>query len=254
MRHVVRKRFGQHFLEDSEVVAEIIAAIAPRTEDHIVEIGPGLGALTAPLLERVAHLHVVEIDRDLCAQLRIRYPPERLTVHEGDALRFDFSALPAPLRVVGNLPYNISTPLLFHLSAVAVRCSDMHFMLQREVVERLTAAPGSKDYGRLSVMMQYRYSATRLLNVPSSAFRPQPKVDSAVVRLVPRPESELAAIDASHFGRVVARAFSTRRKTVKNSLSGVVSASDLVELGINPGLRAENLPVAAFVAIANRRS
>jgi 16S rRNA (adenine1518-N6/adenine1519-N6)-dimethyltransferase len=252
MRHVARKRFGQHFLADLEVVGRIVDAVAPRRDDCIVEIGPGLGALTAPLLERVRHLHVIEIDRDLCARMRERYPAERLTIHQGDALRFDFAALPAPLRVVGNLPYNISTPLLFHLVTVSARCADLHFMLQREVVDRLTALPGSKAYGRLSVMLQYRYRMERLMNVPASAFRPEPKVSSAVVRLVPRPAAELAALDAGQFGRVVTKAFSTRRKTVKNSLSGVVSAAELVELGIDPRSRAEDLAVPDFVAIANR--
>jgi 16S rRNA (adenine1518-N6/adenine1519-N6)-dimethyltransferase len=252
MRHVVRKRFGQHFLADLEVVGRIVEAVAPRRDDCIVEIGPGLGALTAPLLQRVPHLHVIEIDRDLCARMRERYPAERLTIHQGDALRFDFAALPAPLRVVGNLPYNISTPLLFHVAAVAARCTDLHFMLQREVVDRLTALPGSKDYGRPSVMLQYRYRMERLMNVPASAFRPEPKVSSAVVRLVPRPVAELAALDAGQFGRVVAKAFSTRRKTVKNSLSDMVSSAELVELGIDPRSRAEDLAVPAFVAIANR--
>jgi 16S rRNA (adenine1518-N6/adenine1519-N6)-dimethyltransferase len=252
-RHVARKRFGQHFLADAAVIADIVAAIAPRREDSMVEIGPGLGALTGPLLERLAHLHAVEIDRDLCARLRERYPAERLSVHQSDALRFDFAALPAPLRIVGNLPYNVSTPLMFHVAEVAAHCADLHFMLQREVVDRLTAQPGSKDYGRLSVMLQYRYRMERLMNVPASAFRPQPRVASAVVRLVPRPAAELAAVDAIRFGRVVAKAFSTRRKTVKNSLSDIISASELSAMEIDPGLRAESLPVAAFVAIANRQ-
>jgi len=216
-----------------------------------VEIGPGLGALTAPLLERLDHLHVVEIDRDLCARLRARFAPERLAVHEGDALEFDFATLPAALRVVGNLPYNISTPLLFHLSGVAQRCVDLHLMLQKEVVDRLAAAPGSKDYGRLSVMLQYRYRVDRLIDVPASAFRPQPKVASAVVRLVPRPAAQLAARDAGTFARVVKAAFATRRKIVKNSLSGLLSAVDIQALGIDPSSRAEDLPVPAFIAIAN---
>jgi 16S rRNA (adenine1518-N6/adenine1519-N6)-dimethyltransferase len=251
MRHVARKRFGQHFLEDSRAIRDILDAMAPRRADSVVEIGPGLGALTGPLLERLAHLHVVEIDRDLCARLRGRFPPERLTVHEGDALEFDFAALPAPLRVVGNLPYNISTPLLFHLSGAAERCADLHLMLQKEVVDRLVADPGSKDYGRLSVMLQYRYGVDRLIDVPASAFRPQPKVASAVVRLVPRPPAQLGARDAVGFARVVKTAFSTRRKIVKNSLSSLVSASRLEALGIDPSARAEDLPVPAFVAIAN---
>jgi 16S rRNA (adenine1518-N6/adenine1519-N6)-dimethyltransferase len=251
MRHIARKRFGQHFLEDRHVIARIVESIAPRREDSMVEIGPGLGALTGPLLERLEHLHAVEIDRDLCAGLRRRFPADRLTLHEGDALEFDFGELRAPLRVVGNLPYNISTPLLFRFSAFAERCADLHLMLQKEVVDRLSAEPGSKDYGRLSVMLQYRFSLERLLDVPASAFRPEPKVDSAVARLVPRPPAQLGALDAESFRRVVRTAFSTRRKIVKNSLSSLVSAARLVELGIDPSARAEDLAVPAFVAIAN---
>jgi 16S rRNA (adenine1518-N6/adenine1519-N6)-dimethyltransferase len=225
--------------------------MALRPDDAVVEIGPGLGALTGPLLERIRHLHVVEIDRDLCARLRERFPPGRLTVYQGDALEFDFEALPAPLRVVGNLPYNISTPLLFHLSGVAGRCADLHLMLQKEVVDRLAAEPGSKVYGRLSVMLQYRYRIDRLIDVPASAFRPRPKVASAVVRLVPRPAAQLGALDADIFARVVKTAFSTRRKIVKNSLSSLVSAARLEALGIDPSARAEDLAVPAFVSIAN---
>jgi 16S rRNA (adenine1518-N6/adenine1519-N6)-dimethyltransferase len=251
MRHVARKRFGQHFLEDREVIARIVGAMNPGSADAVVEIGPGLGALTGPLLGRALHLHAIEIDRDLCARLRERFPPERLTVHEADALRFDFESLPAPLRVVGNLPYNISTPLLFRLSAVAGRCVDLHLMLQKEVVDRLVAAPGTKDYGRLSVMLQYRYRSERLMQVPASAFRPAPKVDSSVVRLIPRALDDLAARNADSFSRVVKTAFSTRRKIVKNSLSKLVSAAELAELGIDPSVRAEDLAVPAFVAIAN---
>ena len=251
-RHVPRKRFGQHFLVDREAIARIVCAIDPRYEDHIVEIGPGLGALTAPLLERVGHLHVVELDRDLSEHLRERYPAGRLAVHQADALRFDFSALPAPLRVVGNLPYNISTPLLFHLADAATRCKDLHFMLQHEVVERMIANPADSEYGRLSVMLQYRFRLERLFSVPPGSFRPPPKVHSAVVRLVPRPLSELDALDEAGFSKVVARAFSMRRKTLRNNLSGLISASELEVLGIDPGERAQTLSVAAFVTIANR--
>jgi 16S rRNA (adenine1518-N6/adenine1519-N6)-dimethyltransferase len=251
MRHVARKRFGQHFLEDRHVIGRMLDAMAPRPGDFVVEIGPGLGALTGPLVERVGHLHAVEIDRDLCARLRERFPADRLTIHQADALEFDFGALPAPLRVVGNLPYNISTPLLFRLSAVAERCADLHLMLQEEVVDRLTAAPGSKEYGRLSVMLQYRYRIERLIDVPAAAFRPAPKVESAVAAFVPRPPDQLAAHDAETFGRVVKTAFSTRRKIVKNALSPLVSASRLAELGIDASSRPEDLPVADFVTIAN---
>jgi 16S rRNA (adenine1518-N6/adenine1519-N6)-dimethyltransferase len=250
-RHAPRKRFGQHFLVDREVIGRIVAAIDPRRDDHVVEIGPGLGALTAPLLERVDHLHAIELDRDLGRHLRERYPQERLTVHQADALRFDFATLPAPLRVVGNLPYNISTPILFHVAAAATRCVDLHFMLQQEVVERMIASPATPEYGRLSVMLQYRFRLERLLVVPPAAFRPQPQVHSAVVRLVPRPAEELDVVDEALFSGVVARAFSTRRKTIRNSLSEFISAAELSDLGIDPARRAETFPAAAFVTIAN---
>lgn len=250
-RHVPRKRFGQHFLVDQELVGRIIAAIDPRRNDHIVEIGPGLGALTAPLLERVGHLDVVELDRDLSERLRARYPEERLTVHQADALRFDFAALPAPLRVVGNLPYNISTPILFHIAPAAARCKDLHFMLQQEVVERMIANPSQPEYGRLSVMLQYRFRIERLLAVSPAAFRPRPKVHSAVVRLVPRPAGELECLDEALLSKVVAKAFSMRRKIIRNSLSGLISAAEMTELGIEPGRRAETFAVATFVTIAN---
>jgi len=252
VKHTPRKRFGQNFLVDRAVIARIIEAIDPQATDNLVEIGPGLGALTAPLLERVARLHVIELDRDLAAGLREGYPPERLIVHEGDALRFDFSALPAPLRVVGNLPYNISTPLLFHMASYAVHCTDLHFMLQREVVERMVASPSTPAYGRLSVMLQYRFRMQNLVGVPSSAFRPVPKVASAVVRLVPLVCPDVVALDETLFGQTVTRAFSHRRKTLRNALLGWVAEADLEQAGIDPGLRAENLSVAQYIAISNR--
>lgn len=252
MKHTPRKRFGQNFLVDRAVIARIIEAIDPQATDNLVEIGPGLGALTAPLLERVARLHVIELDRDLAAGLREGYPPERLIVHEGDALRFDFSALPAPLRVVGNLPYNISTPLLFYMAGYAVHCTDLHFMLQREVVERMVASPSTPAYGRLSVMLQYRFRMQNLVGVPSSAFRPVPKVASAVVRLVPLVCPDVVALDETLFGQTVTRAFSHRRKTLRNALLGWVAEADLEQAGIDPGLRAENLSVAQYIAISNR--
>jgi len=251
-RHVPRKRFGQHFLVDRGIIERIVSAIDPHRGEHIVEIGPGLGALTTPLLERVEHLHVVELDRDLSERLRERYPLDRLTVHQADALRFDFATLPAPLRVVGNLPYNISTPLLFHVADAAARCTDLHFMLQHEVVERMIAKPSESEYGRLSVMLQYRFRLERLFSVSPGSFRPPPKVHSAVVRLVPRPFSELDALNEGGFSKVVAQAFSMRRKTLRNNLSGLISASELHELGVDPGVRAQTLSVAAFVTIANR--
>lgn len=255
MNHRPRKRFGQNFLIDRRVVADIVAAIAPRPEDHIVEIGPGQGALTAPLLEKVNLLHAVELDRDLHAALRERFPAHKLVLHQGDALEFDYATLPAPLRVVGNLPYNISTPLLFRLAEFEARCTDMHFMLQEEVVERMAAAPSSAAYGRLSVMLQYRFAIERLFGVPPESFQPAPRVNSAVVRLRPMPPAEREARgiarDERHFARVVTAAFTQRRKTLRNALAGVIDADGLGKLGIEPGLRPENLSVADFVAIAN---
>ena len=254
MKHVPRKRFGQNFLVDRSVIARIVEAVDPQPTDNLVEIGPGLGALTRPLLERAPQLQVVELDRDLAARLRAGYPRERLTVHEGDALRFDFSMLAAPMRILGNLPYNISTPLLFHMGTYSERFTDLHFMLQREVVERMVAAPSTPEYGRLSVMLQYRFRMQHLFSVPSSAFRPAPKVASAVVRLVPLVRPDIAARDELLFGETVTRAFSHRRKTLRNALLGLVAEADLEAVGIDPGLRAENLSVAEFVAISSRVS
>jgi 16S rRNA (adenine1518-N6/adenine1519-N6)-dimethyltransferase len=251
MKHIPRKRFGQHFLTDQAVIADIAAAIRPQADDAMVEVGPGLGALTHPLCAVLRHLHVIEIDRDIVARLQGAYSPERLTVHAGDVLEFDFSALPANLRVVGNLPYNISTPFLFHLARYAGRLRDMHFMLQKEVVERMVASPDGGEYGRLSVMLQYRFDMELLLQVPSDAFSPPPKVESAVVRMLPRPAAQLNAASEAGLAQVVRRAFSQRRKTLRNSLAGLLGAGDYAALGIVPGLRAENVPVADFVAISN---
>jgi 16S rRNA (adenine1518-N6/adenine1519-N6)-dimethyltransferase len=237
-----RKRFGQHFLHDRGAVAKILAAVDPRRDDAVVEIGPGLGALTGPLLERVDLLHVVEIDRDLARRLREAHPPERLV---------DFGALPAGLRVVGNLPYNISTPLLFRLAAFAPRLRDLHFMLQKEVVERMVAAPSAAAYGRLSVMLQYRFEMAKLFEVKPGAFRPPPRVDSAVVRMVPRPAAQLAARSEAVLGRVVTAAFTKRRKQLRNALEGVADEAALGALGIDASLRPENLAVGDYVAIAN---
>ncbi len=234
-----RKRFGQHFLDDQSVIDHLIDSIAPRRDDVMVEIGPGLGALTSPLLERLDHLHVVEIDRDLARGLREAVPPEHLHVHEIDALQFDLAAIGEKIRVVGNLPYNISTPLIFHLLDQAARIDDMHFMLQKEVVERMAADPGSSTYGRLSVMVQHRCQVRWLFDVPPESFNPPPAVDSAIVRLVPRDAADLGDIELARLAQVVTAAFSHRRKTLRNALSGVVDAATLEALGIDPGLRAE---------------
>jgi 16S rRNA (adenine1518-N6/adenine1519-N6)-dimethyltransferase len=246
--HVPRKRYGQHFLHDRGVIAKIVAAVDPQPGDAIVEVGPGTGALTRPLLDRVPNLEAIEIDRDLAARLEAEHP--RLRLHRGDVLKFDFAQLPTGLRVVGNLPYNVSTPFLFRLVEVADRLRDAHVMLQKEVVDRMVAAPSTSEYGRLSVMLQYRFEMRKLFDVKPGAFRPPPKVDSAVVRLVPR-RGELGAKDAAALARVVTAAFTKRRKTLRNALAGVVDEDGLRALGIDPRLRPENLGVPQYVAIAN---
>jgi 16S rRNA (adenine1518-N6/adenine1519-N6)-dimethyltransferase len=248
--HQPRKRFGQHFLHDRRVIERIVAAVAPSSADRILEIGPGEGALTAALAGRAAHLYVIEIDRDLAARLEREYDPREVTVQTGDALHADLRALPGPLRIVGNLPYNVSTPLLFHLLTQAGCIVDMHFMLQREVVDRMVAEPSRAEYGRLSVMVQQRCRAVRLFTVSSGAFRPPPKVESAVVRLVPRPAAEMAGVDEGRFAALVTRAFSHRRKTLRNALAPEVDAATLLRLGIDPGLRPENLSYADYRRIA----
>lgn len=253
--HRPRKRFGQHFLNDPGVVERILRAIGPEPGQRFVEIGPGQGILTRPLLSVLGRLDVVELDRDLAAALSGENLPG-LTVHGADALRFDYRGL-APsgeLRVVGNLPYNISTPLLFHLLSQADAVRDMHFMLQREVVTRMAASPGGGDYGRLSVMVQYRCRVERLFTVRPGAFRPPPKVNSAVVRLVPYRAPPVDVDDEAVFRKVVAAAFSQRRKTLRNALRDVASAEDLEAVGIDPGERAEQLSLSAFAAISRRVS
>ena len=254
-QHVARKRFGQNFLVDQQVIADIVNAVAPKRDDCVVEIGPGLGALTDPLLQRLDHLLVVEIDRDIIARLRPRYSPAKLTIHPGDALDFDFSSLVdgagQRLHVVGNLPYNISTPLLFHLAGFAECVHDMHFMLQKEVVERMVAEPGTSDFGRLSVMLQYRFVMDWLLDVPPECFSPAPKVDSAVVRLIPRPPEELSARNETRFAAVVSAAFGQRRKMLRNNLKGILDDAAFAALGIAPTVRAEELSVADYIRIAN---
>jgi len=235
--HVARRRYGQHFLHDPRVLARIVTAVSPSANDFLVEIGPGEGALTRPLLERAHALQAIEVDRDLAARLR-ELPG--LTVHEGDALEFDYARFPAGMRLVGNLPYNISTPLLFHLAKYASRVRDMHFMLQLEVVERMVAAPGTADYGRLSVALQARFAMEKLFTVAKGAFRPPPKVESAVVRLVPL--AKMLAIDDD----LLRRAFSARRKQLRNALPGV----DLAAAGIDARLRPENLSPQDYARIS----
>lgn len=249
--HVARKRFGQNFLVDQGIIGAIVSAINPQRGDTVVEIGPGLGAITEPLMQRVDHLHVVEIDRDLIARLKKQHTPERMTIHEGDALAFDFASIGRNLRLVGNLPYNISTPLLFHLADYPEHVHDMHFMLQKEVVERMVAEPGDADFGRLSVMLQYRFWLEWLIDVPPESFEPAPKVDSAVVRLIPKPVSELRAKNLQKLALVVQTAFSQRRKMLRNTLKSLLGEAGFAELGIVPTLRAEDVPVEDYVRIAN---
>jgi 16S rRNA (adenine1518-N6/adenine1519-N6)-dimethyltransferase len=249
--HFARKRFGQNFLVDRGIIAAIVAVIAPQRSDTLVEIGPGLGALTEPLLARLDHLHVVEIDRDLIARLRRQHAPERLTVHAGDALAFDFAAIGSDLRLVGNLPYNISTPLLFHLAEYGGIVRDMHFMLQKEVVERMVAEPGASEFSRISVMLQYRFHLEWLLDVPPESFDPPPRVQSAVVRLIPKEASLLDASDPGRFAAVVQAAFAQRRKMLRNTLRGLLDEAGFAALGVDPTRRAEDIAVADYVRIAN---
>jgi 16S rRNA (adenine1518-N6/adenine1519-N6)-dimethyltransferase len=252
MKHIPRKRFGQNFLTDQSVLHDIIASIDPKPDDTMVEIGPGLAAMTRLLLDRLRELHVVELDRDLVARLNKTFDPKRLHVHAGDALKYDFAAL-APaggkLRVVGNLPYNISSPLLFHLAEIAPLVQDQHFMLQKEVVERMVAEPGGKTYGRLSVMLQWRYHMELLFVVPPAAFDPPPQVDSAIVRMIPL--AAPLACDAARLEAVVQKAFSQRRKVLRNCVAGMFSEADLESVGIDPQARAETVGVEAYVALAN---
>jgi 16S rRNA (adenine1518-N6/adenine1519-N6)-dimethyltransferase len=253
--HVARKRFGQNFLHDPAVIAKLIAHIAPKPGDRIVEIGPGQAALTAPLMNQAGHVHAIEIDRDLAAALRGRFDPAHLTVHEQDVLRTDFRELAhrlgGPIRVVGNLPYNISSPILFHLLDCADVIEDQHVMLQKEVVDRMVAGHGSKIYGRLSVMLAARYRMARCMSIPPGAFHPAPKVDSAVIRMVPLPAADVQVKDWVIFGAVVAMAFSQRRKMLRNTLAPYGDAVNWQQLGIEPTQRAEEISVDRFIALAN---
>ncbi|MRT30252.1 16S rRNA (adenine(1518)-N(6)/adenine(1519)-N(6))-dimethyltransferase RsmA [Herbaspirillum sp. CAH-3] len=253
MKHIPRKRFGQNFLTDDVVLHDIISSIAPAADDAMVEIGPGLAAMTALLLEQLRHLHVVELDRDLVERLKKRFSAERLTVHSADALKFDFASIPVPegrkLRVVGNLPYNISSPLLFHLAEIAPQVQDQHFMLQKEVVERMVAEPGGKAYGRLSVMLQWRYHMELLFVVPPAAFDPPPQVDSAIVRMIPL--AQPMACEQALLEQVVTKAFSQRRKVIRNCVAGLFTEDELRQAGVDPQARPEAVPVEQFVALAN---
>jgi 16S rRNA (adenine1518-N6/adenine1519-N6)-dimethyltransferase len=253
--HVARKRFGQNFLHDPALISRLVDAIAPRPGDRIIEIGPGQAAITAPLIARAGAIAAIEIDRDLAAALRARFGEDKLFLIEQDVLKVDFHALARQLggavRIVGNLPYNISSPILFHLLEAADVIVDQHVMLQKEVVDRMVAECGSKIYGRLSVMLQARYQMARCLKVPPGAFHPAPKVDSAVVRMVPIPRAELKVNDWVIFAAVVAMAFSQRRKMLRNTLAGYADMINWEGLGIGPTQRAEEVSVDRFIALSN---
>ncbi len=251
MKHVAKKRFGQNFLTDQGIIDSLVSAISPQADDLMVEIGPGLGALTKPLLQKLNMLHVVEVDRDIISWMQKEYANNSITIHNSDALKFDFGSLGEHLRVVGNLPYNISTPILFHLLDNVKHITDMHFMLQKEVVERMVAEPSTAAYGRLSVMLQYRLQMEYLFTVPPEAFDPAPKVESAFVRCVPYTKLPCVANDESLFAQVVTAAFSQRRKTLRNTLKGLLDDDGFAALNMDSQQRAENLSVAEFVAIAN---
>lgn len=251
MKHIPKKRFGQNFLTDRQVLHDIIRAIAPAPDDLMVEIGPGQGAMTRLLLETLRRLQVVELDRDLVALLQKQFSPDRLLIHSGDALQYDFGALAGGerrLRVVGNLPYNISSPLLFHLAQYAPQVIDQHFMLQKEVVERMVAEPGGRDYGRLSVMLQWRYRMELLFVVPPEAFDPPPKVDSAIVRMVPI--ASPLPCKQPLLEQVVTKAFSQRRKVIRNCVAGLFGEQQLIDAGIDPQLRPEAVGLEQYVNLA----
>jgi 16S rRNA (adenine1518-N6/adenine1519-N6)-dimethyltransferase len=253
--HRARKRFGQNFLHDPGVISNLVRCIHPQEEEHLVEIGPGQGAITGPLADSGCRLDVIELDRDLTAGLLaafVRNP--RFKLHSADALKFDFSSLvesAEQLRVVGNLPYNISTPLIIKLLENAAIIKDMHFMLQLEVVERLAARPGGKNWGRLGIMAQYHCKVDNLFEVPPEAFSPRPKVQSAIVRLTPMQQLPWQACDVTHLRQVVQAAFAQRRKTLRNNLKGIIDTAQLERLGIDPGARAETLDIPEFIAMSN---
>lgn len=256
-KHFARKRFGQHFLHDKNVLHNIVKAIHPLKDQALVEIGPGLGALTETVLPETNHLYLIEIDRDLAQKIKEAYPANSITLYEKDALEFDFATIlekvQKPLRIFGNLPYNISTPLLFHLLKYAENIEDMHFMLQKEVVERMAAAPSTSDYGRLSVMVQYACEVQALFDVPPGAFSPPPKVMSSVVRLLPyhgnQPHTQ--ALDFEKFSLIVKTAFQSRRKTLRNGLSTILTDDDFQKANIDSKRRPETLSIEEFVRLSN---
>ena len=255
--HRPRKRFGQNFLQDPGIIQQIVAAIHPTSSDTLVEIGPGQGAITSQLVDQAGKLAVIELDRDLIPELKIQFASrDNLTIIAADALSVDYGALAAELgaqqlRLVGNLPYNISTPLLFHLLTFRTAIDDMYFMLQKEVVDRMAAHPGDRSYGRLSIMLQFYCSVEALFEVPPEAFYPAPKVDSAVVRLVPHQELPVTVKDPKRLQEIVTQAFSQRRKTVKNALKSIASEELLLQAGIQSNARPEEVSISEYAALTN---
>ncbi len=251
MKHVAKKKFGQNFLKDSSIIHAIIQSIQPLQDDLLVEIGPGLGALTKPLLEKTKHLFAIELDRDIVNWMQNQYSKNNITIFNEDVLNFNFHQFDKKIRIVGNLPYNISTPILFKCIENIKIIVDLHFMLQKEVVDRMIAAPSSSEYGRLSVMLQYYFAMEHLVHVPKESFDPEPKVESSFVRLIPHDNYPFVANNIDQFGKIVKEAFSQRRKTIRNTLKNFMNANDFENIDINPQLRAENLSVSDFVKISN---
>jgi len=254
--HQAKKRFGQNFLHNDAVISDIVDAINPEPGENLIEIGPGLGALTEPVIERAGNLSVVELDRDLAHRLRHHpFIAQQLTIFETDALKFDFAQLVTdkekPLRIFGNLPYNISTPLIFHLLTFKNEVQDMHFMLQKEVVQRMAASPNCKAYGRLSIMTQYQCQVIPVMEIGPEAFKPAPKVDSAIVRLIPHAEIKNPVKDINALNTVCLSAFNQRRKTIRNSFKKLINVEQLASLGIDENLRPENLSIDDFITLAN---
>lgn len=250
MAHIPRKRFGQNFLQDQAIIHKIIECINPQKDIKIVEIGPGLAALTEPLINKVGHIDVVELDRDIITHLTKKFTAQQITIHNGDALKADFSFNNTPIRVVGNLPYNISTPILFYLSQFS-NIKNMVFMLQKEVVERICAKPNSSDYGKLTIMLQYKFKCRYLLDVPPESFYPAPKVDSAIVSLTPRTDYDFSQVNEEQLNIVVSKAFNQRRKTISNSLKGLITTEQLASIGIDLKSRAENVTIEQYIQLSN---
>lgn len=251
MKYIAKKKFGQNFLKDAAIIHSIIQSINPLLNDLLIEIGPGLGALTKPLLEKTNRLLVIELDRDIVSWMENEYSKKNITIFNEDVLNFNFNQFDQKIRIVGNLPYNISTPILFKCIDNILNIKDLHFMLQKEVVDRMIATPSSPEYGRLSVMLQYYFAMEHLVDVPKESFEPEPKVESSFVRLIPYEQYPFIANNIEQFARIVKEAFSQRRKTIRNTLKSFISENDFEKIGINPRLRAENLSVSDFVKISN---